>query len=145
MKAEIERLGLGDVVKMAGILDFQNELVPLTKHQTDLFVCCHRSGDPSCTYLEVMACGVPIVGYDNDAFVGIVKESGTGWLSPMNQPDQLAEKIAGIAQDRPALLQAARDSAEFGRLNTFDRTFKRRIEHMKASANNPRLDTANAT
>jgi hypothetical protein len=74
-----------------------------------------------------------------------VKESGTGWLSPMNQPDQLAEKIAGIAQDRPALLQAARDSAEFGRLNTFDRTFKRRIEHMKASANNPRLDTANAT
>jgi colanic acid/amylovoran biosynthesis glycosyltransferase len=132
MKAEIERLGLGDVVEMAGVLNFQDELVPLTKHRSDLFVCCHRSGDPSCTYLEVMSCGVPIVGYDNEAFVGVVKESGAGWLSPMNRPEQLAARIASLAKDRPSLLKAARDAADFGRRNTFDRTFKARIEHMKS-------------
>ena len=75
VKADIVRLHLSDCVKLAGILDFRDELVPLTKHETDLFLCCHRSGDPSCTYLEVLSCGVPIVGYDNDAFRGIVRES----------------------------------------------------------------------
>jgi colanic acid/amylovoran biosynthesis glycosyltransferase len=100
--------------------------------KTDLFVCCHRSGDPSCTYLEVMSCGVPIVGYDNEAFVGVVQKSGAGWLSPMNRPEALARKIAGLAGDRPALFKASRDAAEFGRRNTFDRTFKARIEHMKS-------------
>jgi colanic acid/amylovoran biosynthesis glycosyltransferase len=132
MKADIARLGLGDLVEMTGVLDFHDELVPLTKHKTDLFVCCHRSGDPSCTYLEVMSCGVPIVGYDNEAFVGVVQKSGAGWLSPMNRPEALARKIAGLAGDRPALFKASRDAAEFGRRNTFDRTFKARIEHMKS-------------
>ena len=132
MKADIERLGLSDVVTMTGVLKFQDELVPLTKHRTDLFVCCHRTGDPSCTYLEVMSCGVPIVGYDNEAFEGVARESGSGWVSPMDRPETLAGTIAGLAKDRPALLEASRRAADFGRRNTFDRTFKARIEHMKS-------------
>jgi len=132
MRADVQRLGLGDCVKLAGILDFKAKLVPLTKHHTDLFVCCHRSGDPSCTYLEVMSCGVPIVGYDNEAFQGIVHESGVGWLGPMNRPERIAEKIAELAKDRAGLLDASRRAMEFGRRHTFDRTFKARIEHMKS-------------
>ena len=79
-----------------------------------------------------MSCGVPIVGYDNEAFEGIVKESAAGWLSPMNRPETLAETIARLANDRPALLEASRRAADFGRRHTFDRTFKARIEHMKS-------------
>jgi colanic acid/amylovoran biosynthesis glycosyltransferase len=132
MKADIQRLALGDLVTMNGVLDFHESLVPHTKHETDLFVCCHRSGDPSCTYLEVMSCGVPIVGYDNEAFTGVVHESGSGWLSPMNRPVELARKIATIAKDRVSLLAESRKAADFGRRHTFDRTFKARIDHMKS-------------
>ena len=132
IRTDIERLGLGDCVKLAGILDFKDELVPLTKHETDLFICCHRTGDPSCTYLEVMSCGVPIVGYDNEAFRGIVRESGVGWLAPMDRPETVAGKIAELSRDRAGLLDASRRAAEFGRRHTFEQTFRARIEHMRS-------------
>jgi colanic acid/amylovoran biosynthesis glycosyltransferase len=132
IKADIERLMLGDCVKLAGVLDFKTELIPLTKHSADLFICCHRTGDPSCTYLEAMSCGVPIVGYDNEAFRGIVRESAVGWLAPMNRPEQVAETIAKLSKDRAVLLDAGSQAAEFGRRHTFERTFKARIEHMNS-------------
>ena len=35
-------------VKLIGVLDFETELQPLLASSCDLFVCCHRQGDPSC-------------------------------------------------------------------------------------------------
>jgi colanic acid/amylovoran biosynthesis glycosyltransferase len=132
IRADIERHGLSECIKLTGILEFEKELVPLTKKWTDLFVCCHRTGDPSGTYLDVMGCGVPIVGYDNEAFRGMIRESSAGWLVPMNQPKQVAEKIAELNKDRAMLLDASKRAIEFARLHTFERTFKARIEHMKS-------------
>jgi len=131
IRSDIDRLGLGNGIRLTGVLDFKTELTPLARRQADLFVCCHRQGDPSCTYLEVMSCGVPIVGYDNEAFQGIVRKSDTGWLVPMNRPEQLAKKIAELNADRPALVKATHKSLEFARQHTFERTFRSRIEHLK--------------
>lgn len=39
---------------------------------------CHRQGDPSCTYLETYACGMPIVGYNNQAHQGILASNNAG-------------------------------------------------------------------
>jgi colanic acid/amylovoran biosynthesis glycosyltransferase len=142
IRADIQRLGLSDCVKLAGILDFKTELVSLTKRGTDLFICCHRTGDPSGTYLDVMLCGVPIVGYDNEAFRGIARESSVGWLVPINQPKLLAERIAKLGKDRMELLDASYQALEFGIRHTFERTFRARVEHMrlcsaKAEAHSP--------
>ncbi len=132
VKAEIDRRQLGDLVKMRGTIDFKSELVPYTRRHVDLFVCCHRTGDPAGTYLDVMLCGVPIVGYENEAFSGIVRESGVGWITPMNRPEKVAEAIAGLNRDRSAISDASRRALEFGRRHTFAETFKVRIEHMKS-------------
>ncbi len=137
IRAEVGRLGLGDRVKLAGVLHFKSELVPMTKRRADLFVCCHRTGDPACTYLEVMSCGVPIIGYDNEAFAGVVRESGVGWTAPMNRPDRIAAKIAELAVDRASLLDASRRAVEFSRHHTFDQTFRARIDHLKACSPQP--------
>jgi glycosyltransferase involved in cell wall biosynthesis len=131
VRSEIDRHRLGGHVTLGGVLDFKTELVPVTKSRADLFVCCHRSGDPSCTYLEVMSCGVPIVGYDNRALRGVVRESTAGWTTPMGRPESLAEKIAELARDRERLVTAARKALEFGVRNTFERTCVSRINHMK--------------
>src|SRR6185295_6181346 len=64
---EIRDRDLGKEVVLRGLLDFYRELLPFVKTQADLFVCCHRQGDPSCTYHETLSCGVPIVGYGNEA------------------------------------------------------------------------------
>jgi glycosyltransferase involved in cell wall biosynthesis len=131
IRNDIDRLGLGNCVKLTGILDFKTKLTPLTKRQADLFVCCHRQGDPSSTYLEVMSCGVPIAGYGNEAFMGIIRHSDVGWTAPMNQPQRVARKIAELNADRTALAKAAYKSLEFARRHTFERTFRTRIEHLK--------------
>ncbi len=134
IRADIERHHLGDAVNLAGVLDFKTELVPMTQEQADLFICCHRSGDPSCTYLEVMGCGVPIVGYNNAAFRGVADQSRAGWVVPMNRPDKVAEEISRLSSDRTALADVSRKALEFARRHTFERTFQSRIEHLKACA-----------
>ena len=107
MTRSIERDGLKGHVVMKGVLDFETELVPFVKHETDLFVCCHRQGDPSCTYLETMSCGVPIVGYDNEAFRGIVELSRSGWLVPMNRPNLVAAEIARLSRNQEEIMDHA--------------------------------------
>ncbi len=130
MQRRIISGGLSDCVKLMGVLDFQQELVPFIKHNIDLFICCHRQGDPSCTYLETLACGVPILGYTNEAFVGVERQSKTGWVVPMNQPKLLAQQIAKLNVDRAALKVMALRSLAFARSHTFEQTFADRMTHL---------------
>jgi glycosyltransferase involved in cell wall biosynthesis len=134
IEAGIREHGLTDQVRCVGVLDFKTELVPLTQNAVDLFVCCHPQGDPSCTYLETMSCGVPIVGYHNEAFSGVVAASGVGWLTPMRDPDAMAHKIADLWARRSVLADAALRSREFALQHTFEREFSRRIDHLQALA-----------
>lgn len=134
MRQRIQRNGLIDQVTLMGVLDFQRELVPFMKQQVDLFVCCHRQGDPSCTYLETLACGVPIVSYSNEAFVGIERYAQTGWAIPMNQPKLMAQKIAQLHSDRAALQEMALRSLAFARSHTFEKSFANRVDHLEKVA-----------
>jgi glycosyltransferase involved in cell wall biosynthesis len=133
MKASIVAHDLSRQVRLAGVLDFHRELVPKVKHETDVFVCCHRQGDPSCTYLETMGCGVPIVGYDNEAFAGVVAASGSGWSVPMNQPRLLARRIQELDMDRLQIAQVSRKSLAFAAQHSFEATFRKRIEHLQSA------------
>ncbi len=133
----IDRLGLRSHVFLKGVMDFRDGWIPMLKRRADLFVCCHLQGDPSSTYPEVMSCGVPIAGYDNEAFLGIVRESGSGWVTPMKQPRALATAIAGIASDRSVLEVAARRGREFALANAFEPTFARRTDHLVAASRLP--------
>ncbi|VXD23480.1 Glycosyl transferase group 1 [Planktothrix serta PCC 8927] len=134
MQQQIELRGLSDSIKMLGVLEFKTELVPFVQKNVDLFICCHRQGDPSCTYLETMSCGVPIVGYDNEAFVGVVHHSQAGWFVKMNRPDLLAGKIAELNQNREAIVAESYQSLEFAKQHTFEKTFQRRIAHIQEIA-----------
>ena len=131
LREQITRLGVGDSVRMGGVLDFKAGWVPLLKQQADLFICSHLQGDPASTYPEVMSCGVPIAGYDNEAFVGVVKHSGAGWLSPIGEPATLAKLVADLHRDRPRLTEAATRAREFALRHTFEATFARRAAHLK--------------
>lgn len=131
MHQRIAADGLGDCVEMMGVPDFKTVFFPFVKANIDLFVCCHPQGDPSCTYIETMSCGVPIVGYANEAFVGIVDQSKSGWLVEMNRPDLLAKKVAELSRNRDEIKAMSFNSLKFAREHTFDKTFKARISHME--------------
>jgi colanic acid/amylovoran biosynthesis glycosyltransferase len=131
MRQSVNAQGLNEHVKFLGTLDFASELMPLLRDRIDLFVCCHRQGDPSCTYLETMGCGVPIVGYANAAFQGIAETSGAGWTVPMNRPAALAEKIASLAKRPRDIEEHSLRSLAFAQQHTFEKTFAARVEHLQ--------------
>jgi glycosyltransferase involved in cell wall biosynthesis len=130
IRAQIDQAGLSGSVRLGGVLEFSEELVPTMSRDVELFICPHRQGDPSCTYLETMSCGVPIVGYDNEAFAGLRRESGLGWTTPLDDPNALAARIVDLARDRGALREAGLKCLRFAQAHTFEKTFRRRIEHL---------------
>jgi glycosyltransferase involved in cell wall biosynthesis len=125
-----------------GTLDFEKELIPFVKQNADLFICCHRQGDPSCTYLETMACGVPIVGYDNEAMAGLARERGLGWTTPMDRPVELAESIARLHRDREALRGMALKSLTFAQQHSVESTFRARTGQILQVARQNNLEKA---
>jgi glycosyltransferase involved in cell wall biosynthesis len=116
------------------VLDFHRELLPELKQNADLFLCCHRQGDPSCTYLETLGCGVPVVGYDNEALSGILSLAEVGGRSDLDRPDRLAEIVAGLARDRERLAWLSRRALAFARGHSFEETVERRIHHLERIA-----------
>jgi len=132
--AQIAAAGLHERVHLRGVLDFRSELLPFVSTNADLFVCCHPQGDPACTYMETFACGVPIVGFANEAFRGLQRESGAGWVTPLGDVRAMADAIAAIARERGRLREPALAALEFAGQHTFPREFDRRIEHLERCA-----------
>jgi glycosyltransferase involved in cell wall biosynthesis len=130
LRARITEAGLDPQMRVLGPQDFQTGWLPSLRLNADLFVCCHPQGDPSSTYPEVMSCGVPIAGYDNEAFRGIVAQSGTGWLAPLHDAAALAGEIAGLDADREALVDAGRRARDFGAACSFEVTYRARAVHL---------------
>jgi colanic acid/amylovoran biosynthesis glycosyltransferase len=134
LRDHIRAARLEDYVSLDGVLDFKETLVPYVTRAVDLFVCCHRQGDPSCTYLETMSCGVPVAGYANEALSSLAKHSGAGWTSPIGDPLSLARLIEWIRNNPVTLRQQSIRSLEFARDHTFEKTFARRIAHLEQIA-----------
>jgi colanic acid/amylovoran biosynthesis glycosyltransferase len=129
----IRLLGLENHVRLLGNMDFEKELLPFVSSNLDIFVCCHRQGDPSCTYLETYSCGVPIVGYANEAFSGLAEMSeigGAEWVTPMDDPVSLARKIAALNNKREEIESASRKAVAFAKFNTFEVTMAKRVQQL---------------
>lgn len=132
MQQRIQQTGLTSEVTMMGVPDFKSDFYPFVKANIDLFICCHRQGDPSCTYVETMSAGVPIVGYGNEAFEQLNHFAGGGWVVPLNRPEALAQQVAALARDRAEITQKAIAAQQFAQHHTFLETFRRRVRHLEA-------------
>ncbi len=128
----IARFGLSDRVTLHAPVDFETELVPYVRKAADVFLSCHRQSDPSCTYLESMGCGVPVVGYDNTMLHHLVRESGGGWTVPLGDHAALAARIAQLAQAPDEVNARAANALDFTARHTFDIEFGRRVAHLKS-------------
>jgi colanic acid/amylovoran biosynthesis glycosyltransferase len=127
MRARISSAGLSDCITLKGTLDFATELIPFVSSHADVFVCCHKQGDPSCTYLETFGCGVPIAGYLNEAFDGLLRQADVGWGVPLHQADKLADVLMRLDRNRGEISAKARRAAAFARANDMETTFARRM------------------
>jgi colanic acid/amylovoran biosynthesis glycosyltransferase len=130
MEAELSNKRFGSSVALPGVLNFSEQLLPFMKNEADLFVCCHRQGDPSCTYLETFSCGVPIVGYENEALSTLLMQAEAGRAVRKDDPEALARLIAELDEDRGRLCLWAYRARSFAAEHTMERTFRARVRHL---------------
>ncbi len=130
LRKRIASIGREKQVRLHGAVDFRDELMPYVRQNADLFVCPHPQGDPSCTYLETLSCGVPIVGFDNEALQGLAKICDAVWSTPLGHIPKLAGRIAELNCDRKGLADAFGVARDFGSKHLFEVTFERRVAHI---------------
>jgi colanic acid/amylovoran biosynthesis glycosyltransferase len=121
---------MGDCLFFHGAVDFYNELIPFIKDNIDVYVLLHRQSDPSCTYLETLSCGIPIIGYMNRAFSGILQQANVGWGVSMNNIEGVVATIERLTIDRESIIEKSRNSMQFALNHSFETTFKNRMDHL---------------
>lgn len=117
-------------VRLHRPVDFETELVPISRTNADVFLSCHRQSDPSCSYIEAMGCGLAVAGYDNRMWARLSVESRSGAVAPLGRPEALAMRIAHWHRDREALIQSAEAGLDFARAHDFPTEFKARMDHL---------------
>jgi len=119
-------------VTLKGSVDFDTELVPYIKKNIDLYLILHKQSDPSCTYLETLSCGIPIIGYNNKAFSGLLNKVDLGWGVPIGDINGVVEIITNINSHREQIKFKAQKGLELARLHDFETTFKARMNQLKS-------------
>lgn len=120
----------GGRVRLHEPVEFETALVPVMRREADIFLSCHRQGDPSCSYLEAMGCGLPVIGTANEMWGPMAAESGAGWVVRMGRPSAVAACAAQLASQRDAITAAAARALSFASAHDFAREFARRMDHL---------------
>lgn len=131
LEHQIAAHGLHGQVRLLGTLDFLDQLMPMLKREVDLFVCPHLQGDPSCSYLETLCGGVPIVGYANEAWQGLQRLSSAGRVCALGRPEALAAAIEALSSDLDGLRALSNHARDFALQHVFEVEFERRVLHLQ--------------
>jgi glycosyltransferase involved in cell wall biosynthesis len=127
--AGINAHGLADCVQMHAPIDFETELVPYMQTSADIFLSCHRQGDPSCTYLESFGCGLPVIGYDNEMWRAMQADSHAGWVVPMGKTDKMAARLEQIILNPAEVAIEATKALAYAKAHDFESQFLARMRH----------------
>ena len=98
IEAQIEQLGLEDIVELVGAVDD----VPERLAAADIFVLSSRSEGLPISVLEAMAAGLPVVATDVGGIHEMISDDGAQLVGPPGDPRALANSIACLIDD-PAL------------------------------------------
>ena len=129
MKALVASAGLHDRICVHDAIPYDPDLIEAAR-RADLFLCGHVQGDPSCTYLETFASGVPIVGYANEMWTPLCAASRAGDVVTTGDFPALAAGASRLLGDDARLRQASRNALAFARENSTDRVFDLRSQRM---------------
>ena len=134
LEAEIRRgiaqHGLSDLVHLHAPVPFETGLVPISRREADVFVSCHVQSDPSCTYVEAMGCGLPVVGFANHMLAALAQDSHAAWCLPMGDVQAMADQIARLDKDRGDVMRRADAGLAYARRHDFGIEFDARMRHL---------------
>ena len=129
---EALRRGAGDRVAVHHPLSFATEWTQFIREKIDLMVLPHLIGDPSGTYLEAAACGVPVVGFDNPALAALEARHGLAVTAPVGDARSLAAVAKSLLSDAPRWLGVRGRGLEFMAGHHFEAEMARRVSHLRS-------------
>ncbi len=109
------------------------QLVELSR-SFDAFICCHVQNDPSCTYLEALGAGLPVIGYANAMWRSMCQASGAGLYSKMGDPGHLASSVEQLYRERAMLGDLSTRALAFAAGHLFEAEFDKRIDAINSAA-----------
>jgi glycosyltransferase involved in cell wall biosynthesis len=110
LRAEVERLGLGEVVNLPG----KRRDVPQLLGAADVFVFPSIAEGFGIAAVEAMAAGVPAIVSSAGGLAEIVEDGVTGLVVPTEDPPAIAASVVRLYKDaalRQSLVERARASA----------------------------------
>ncbi len=134
LRQAVADAGLADRFELAGVLDFDDQLMPRVRNDVDVFFCPHPQGDPSCTYVETLAGGVPIIGYANEAVASLARHTMGVKSVPMGDAAAAAESVAVLASNPAELERRSTAALSFARAHSFEREYDARVKHFLSVA-----------
>jgi glycosyltransferase involved in cell wall biosynthesis len=115
IRKEVDRLGLGDVVEMAGSASEAGVRALLAEADVFLLPSYGLGEAAPVSVMEAMACGLPVICSRIGGTPDMIRHGENGWLTEQRAPDQLAGAFRALAGDRALrerLGRAARQAAE---------------------------------
>lgn len=89
--------GLVDKVEFLGTL--RHDDIPVLLHRSHLFVRPSRFEGFGVSFIEAMACGVPVIACPRGGITDFVTHQKTGWLVEPDDPEALAEAMSELMDD----------------------------------------------
>jgi glycosyltransferase involved in cell wall biosynthesis len=105
---EIARLEIGQAVKFLGTISHAQ--VPPLLNRSHLFVRPSRAEGFGVSFVEAMACRLPVITCPSGGIVDFVKDRETGMLVPPNDPQALAEAMITLQKDQDLLAKISQNA-----------------------------------
>jgi len=119
-RAAAKQIFIHDAIPYPDLVEFSRT--------ADLFICCHVQSDPSCTYIEAFGSGLPIVGYKNRMFGGLLERCEAGVATPIGDAIKCAEVVAGLLSDVDRFRTYSTRARDFSINHCFELEFQKRID-----------------
>jgi len=130
LQALIDSRNLQEQVKLPGTI---SPGAPLYEALSgfDLFAMVHRTTDFGRAFWDAMASALPVIAFRTDAAVGTVFDGLDGFITPLDDPQSLSEKLAQLHENRQMLVDAGRSARRRALDNTRTQWFEMRAQWIR--------------
>jgi glycosyltransferase involved in cell wall biosynthesis len=130
LRTLIASRGLQEQVTLPGSI-LPGEPLYRTLREFDLFAMVHRTTDFGRGFWDAMACALPVLAFRTPASEDTVRNGLDGFITPLDDPQSLSEKLAQLHEQRDVVADAARAARRRALDNTRDAWFQMRAQWIR--------------
>jgi glycosyltransferase involved in cell wall biosynthesis len=130
MAKRIAASPIAGTVRLHGFEDNRDVLLSAMR-KSDIFLFCHKTAESPRCLIEALVSGCPLIGYKTAYPQGLVDRRGGGIFVGRDDVGALADCVAQLHRDRPALARLVADAAASGELYNEAAVYEHRALLMK--------------